>query len=149
MTKKKKEKVQGTEEEKGKKEGGGVGEKETKTGKTRKTRGPQWFQSMMRCDFEKEITEHSCGGALPTECPHGPRMKISLPRLDLLGEERWLISQRRRVWNLFLYGLLLGLICVGIQGVYIKLINHCQADDQIIDNIQRTVRAYSESGSDS
>ena len=35
--------------------------------------------------------------------------------------------------------LLLCLICLGIQGVYVKLINHCQAE----------MRAYSESRSDS
>ena len=56
-----------------------------------------------------------------------PRMRISLPRHDLLREERWPNSQRRRTLNLFLNGLLLGLICIGIQDMYIKLINHCQA----------------------
>ena len=45
---------------------------------------------------------------------------------DLLGEERWPISQRRRALSLFLSGLLLGLICIGIPGIYVKL-NHCQA----------------------
>ena len=75
-----------------------------------------------------------CGGALPAEpCPppptppaHPPRMRISLPRHDLLGEERYLISQRRRARSLFLNGLLLGLICIGIQDIYVKF-NHCQA----------------------
>ena len=38
-------------------------------------------------------------------------------------------------------------ICIGIQGIYGKLINHGQA--VIISNIQRTLRAYFESGSDS
>ena len=46
-------------------------------------------------------------------------MRISLPRHDLLGEERWLISERRRAKSLFLNGLLLGSICTGIQ---VKLI---------------------------
>ena len=64
------------------------------------------------------------GRALPTGPPHPPRMRISLPRHDLLGEERWPISQRRRAKSLFLNGLLLGSICKGIQ---VKLINHCQA----------------------
>ena len=65
------------------------------------------------------------GGALPTGPPHLypwlPRMRISLPRHDLLGKERWPISQRRRAKSLFLNGLLLGSVCTGIQ---IKLINH-------------------------
>ena len=56
--------------------------------------------------------------------PHLPRMKISLLRHDLLGEERWLISPRRRSKSLFLNGLLLGAIRTGIQ---VKLISHCQA----------------------
>ena len=88
-------------------------------------------------------------------------MRISLPRHDLVGEERWPISQRKRAWNLFLNGLLLGLICIGIQGVCVCVcvcvcIHICKAhqslsgrNDQIIDNIQRTLRAYSESGLDS
>ena len=52
------------------------------------------------------------------------QMRISLPRHDLLGGERWLISQRRRAKSFFLHGLLLGSICTEIQ---VKLINHCQA----------------------
>ena len=65
------------------------------------------------------------GGGLS---PQGPawllRRRISLPRHDLLGEERWPNSQRRRAKSLFLNGLLLGSFCTGIQ---VKLINHCQA----------------------
>ena len=66
------------------------------------------------------------GSALrpPPTPPWPPWMRISLPRHDLLGEERWPISQRRRAKSLFLNGLLLGSICTGIQ---VKLINHCQA----------------------
>ena len=59
---------------------------------------------------------------LPSCCP--PRMRISLPRHDLLEEERWPVSQRRRARSLFFNGLLLGSVCTGIQ---VKLINHCQA----------------------
>ena len=29
---------------------------------------------------------------------------------------------------LYLDRLLLGLICIGIQGIYVKLINHCQTE---------------------
>ena len=61
------------------------------------------------------------GGALSSGLP---QIRISLPRHELLGEERWPISQRRRAKSLFLNGLLLGSICSGIQ---VKLINHCQA----------------------
>ena len=66
----------------------------------------------------------TCEGAPPAEPPWPPQMRISLPRHDLLGEERWPISQRKRAKSLFLNGLLLGSICTGIQ---VKLISHCQA----------------------
>ena len=100
----------------------------------------------------KVLNVHSYRKFLPTSClvvvggglSAGPRqpplMRISLPRQDLLGEERWPISQRRRAKSLFLNGLLLGSICTGIQ---VKLINHCQA----VRIKQRILRAYSESGS--
>ena len=87
-------------------------------------------------------------GAQSAEPRHPPRMRISLPRHDLLGEERWPISQMRRARSLVLSGLLLGLICIGVQGIHI-----CKAqqslsgsNDQTIDNIQRTLRAYFEAG---
>ena len=61
----------------------------------------------------------------------------------LLVEEKWPISHRRMALSLFHNGLLLSLICIGIQGL--KLINHCPgSNDQTIDNIQRTVRVYYE-----
>ena len=64
------------------------------------------------------------GAAPPTRLLWAPWMRIRLPRHDLLGEGRWLISQRRRAKSLFLNGLLLSAICPGIQ---VKVINHCQA----------------------
>ena len=64
------------------------------------------------------------GAASPTRPLWAPWMRIPLPRHDLLGEGRWLISQRRRDKSLFLNGLLLSAICPGIQ---VKVINHCQA----------------------
>ena len=70
---------------------------------------------------------HSLGEALPTGPPFPPPplwMRISLLGQDLLGEERWPTSQRRRTKSLFLNGLLLGSFCTEIQ---VKLINHCQA----------------------
>ena len=47
--------------------------------------------------------------------------------------------------------LLLDLICIGIQGVYIRKAHQSLSgrNDQTIDNTQRTMRAYFESGSDS
>ena len=83
---------------------------------------------------------------MPTGPPPPPTwMRVSLPRPDLLGEERWLISQRRRARSLFLNVLLSGSICIGIQ---VKLIKSSLSgsEDQTIDNKQRTLRAYSESG---
>ena len=65
-----------------------------------------------------------CGAAPPAGPLWAPWMRVSLPRHDLLGEGRWLISQRRRAKSLFLNGLLLSAICPGIQ---VKVINHCQA----------------------
>ena len=64
-------------------------------------------------------------------------------------EERWPISQRRRAKSVFLNGLLLGLICIGIQGMYIytrKAQSLSGSNDQTIGNIQRTMRAYSDRG---
>ena len=64
------------------------------------------------------------GGPPAGPSPWPPRMRRSLSRHDLLGEERWPISQRRRTKSLFLNGLSLGSFCTRIQ---VKLINHCQA----------------------
>ena len=78
------------------------------------------------------------------------RMKMSLPRHDLLGEERLLISQRRKGQEPFSQWAFIGLnlhrnighICKTHQSL-------SDSKDQTIDNIQRTLRAYFESGSDS
>ena len=72
----------------------------------------------------KDYNKVMCGGDPPRGFPRPPWMRISLPRHDLLGEERWPISQRKRAKGLFLNGLLLGSVCAEIQ---VKLINHCQA----------------------
>ena len=82
----------------------------------------QWIIATFRCHWMDVW-----GGALPAGAPQPPRMKVSLPRHGLLGKEMWPISRRRRARNLFLNGLLMSLICIGIQGVHVKLINHCQA----------------------
>ena len=56
------------------------------------------------------------------------QMRVNLPRHDLLGEKRLTnLSEEKGLKHLFLNELLLGLVCTGIQGVYIKLISHCQA----------------------
>lgn len=41
----------------------------------------------------------------PTPLPWPSRVRISLPRCDLHGEERWLISEWREALNPFLNGL--------------------------------------------
>ena len=65
---------------------------------------PVWGQA-----FKVEIPISFRVGAVPTEAhPHPPWMRISLPRHDLLGEEIWPISQRRRALSQFLNGLSIG-----------------------------------------
>ena len=71
-------------------------------------------------------------------------MKISLPRHDLLGEERWPISKEKGQepvpqWAFIGFNLHrnTGKAHQSLAG----------SKDQIIDNKQRTLRAYSESGS--
>ena len=68
-----------------------------------------------------------CGGALPARPPWPPRMRISLPRHDLLGEERWpgCFSQGEKGPEPLSPGAFIRFIRIGIQ---IKLINHYQAE---------------------
>ena len=80
-----------------------------------------------------------CGGSA-----HRPWTRISLPRHDLLVEERWLNSQRRRARSLFLNGILLH----RNTGCIHKAQSLPGSKDQTMDNIQRTLRAYPESGSE-
>ena len=51
----------------------------------------------------------------PAELSQPPQMRINLPRHDLLGEERWPISQRRRALSLSLNGLFLSSACLGMH----------------------------------
>ena len=74
-------------------------------------------------------------------------MTISLPRHDLLGKERWPISQRKRAKSFFLQWAFIGLNLHRNIGKAHQSLSG--SNDQTIDNIQRTMRAYSESGSDS
>ena len=64
------------------------------------------------------------GGGSTRRTPPATRNENKSTKTDLLGDERWPISQRRKAKTLFLSGLLLGSICTGIQ---VKLISHCQA----------------------
>ena len=75
------------------------------------------------------------------------RMKISLSRHDLLGDERWLISQRRRARSLFLNGLFIGFNLHRNTGKAHQSLSGSK--DQTIDNKQRTLKAYAKSGPDS
>ena len=76
--------------------------------------------------------------------PQLPQMRISLPRHDLLGEERWPISQRRRAKSLFLNRLFIGFILHRNTGKAHQSLSGSK--DQTIDNKQRTLRAYSDQG---
>ena len=79
-------------------------------------------------NYEKSKTfSISVGELCPTEPSQLPQMRINLPRHDLLGEERWPLSLRGRALSTSFPGFLFGLVCLEIQGVYKKLINHCQA----------------------
>ena len=84
-------------------------------------------------------------GAPPTGSPWMPQMKISLPKHDLLGEERWLISQRRKGQEPFPQWAFIGFNLHRNTGKVHQSLSGSKA--QTIDNIQRTLRAYSESGS--
>ena len=71
-------------------------------------------------------------------------MRISLPKHDLLGEEKWPISQRRRA-KTFPQWAFIGFILHKNTGKAHQSLSGSR--DQTIDNKQRTLRAYSESGS--
>ena len=52
-------------------------------------------------------------------------MRINLPRHDLLGEERWPVSQRRKVLNIYVPAFLLTSAHTEIHSMHIKFINQC------------------------
>ena len=117
----------------------------------------QIFSVISRIEIFKHIKRgnvHISVGVLYPQIPPSTafsiQMKKNLLTHDLLGEERWPNSQRRRTRSLFLNGLLLGLFAYEYR-VYICKAHQSLSGskDQTIDNIQRTMRAYSESGSDS
>ena len=84
----------------------------------------------------------------PAELPQSPRMRISLPRQDLLGEERLAnLSEETGLepvsqWAFIGFNLHRNTGHKAHQSL-------SGSNDQGIDDIQRTMRAYSESGSDS
>ena len=71
-------------------------------------------------------------------------MRISLPRHDLLGEERWPISKEKGQ-EPFPQWAFIGFNLHRNTGKAHQSLSGCK--DQTIDNIQRTLRAYSGSGS--
>ena len=72
-------------------------------------------------------------------------MRISLLRQDLLGEERWLISKENGQ-EPFPQWVFIGFKLHRNTGHICKAQSLSGSNDQIIDNIQRTLRAYFESG---
>ena len=87
-------------------------------------------------------------GALPTGVPLPPWMRISLPRHDLLGEERWPADlSKEKGQEPFPHWAFIGFSLHRNTGKAHQSLSG--SEDQILDNKQRTLRAYSESGSDS
>ena len=100
------------------------------------------------CDVHGDIDWGEGSTCRAPPHPGLPWMRISLPRYDLLREERWPVSQRRRALSLFLNGLSGFNLHRNTERIC-KAQSLSGSKDQTIDNIQRTMRAYSESGSDS
>ena len=89
----------------------------------------------------------SVKGAPPAEPSQLPRMRISLPRHDLLGEERLTSISEEKVLEPVPQWAFIGFNLHRNTGKAHQSLSG--SNDQTIDNIQRTMRAYSESGSDS
>ena len=91
-----------------------------------------------------------CGGSPPADLPWLPWMRISLPRHDLLREERLTsLSEEKTLepvsqWSFIGFSLHRNMGCIHTSPQSLL-----GSNDQTIDNIQRTMRAYLESGSDS
>ena len=91
----------------------------------------------------------SSGGLCPQSSPGPPQTRIILPKHDLLGEEMLTsLSEEKGLdpvpqWAFIGFSLHrnTGHICKAHQSLSVS-------NDQTIDNIQRTMRVYSESGSD-
>ena len=75
-----------------------------------------------------------------------PQMRINRPRHDLFGEEKWPISKEKGQ-EPFPQWAFTGFILHSNTGKAHQSLSGSK--DQTIGNIQRTLRAYSESGSDS
>ena len=91
------------------------------------------------------LKSNLCQGALLAEAPCPPQMRISLPRLDLLGEKRWPISQKEKDQEPFPQWAFIGFNLHRNTGKAHQSLSGSK--DQIIDNEQRILRAYSELGS--
>ena len=77
-------------------------------------------------------------GAPPTELPWPPRMRISLPRPDLLGVERLAsLSEEKTLQPLSQWAFIEFSLHRNAGHIYVKLINHLTgSNDQEIDNTQ-------------
>ena len=82
------------------------------------------------------------GGLHPQGPPCLPWMRISLPRHDLLGEERWPMEKGQEPVPQWAF---IGFSLHRNTGKGHQSLSGC--NNQTIDNIQRIMRAYSESGS--
>ena len=54
-------------------------------------------------------------------------MRISLPRHDVLGEERLASLSEEKGLKPLSHWAFIGFSCIGIQDLYVNLISHCQA----------------------
>ena len=89
------------------------------------------------------------GELYPTEPSWPPRMRINLPRHDLLGEERLTNLSEKDLKPLSQWAFIGFSLHKNTECIHKPHQSLSGSNDQTIDNIQRTMRAYSESGSDS
>ena len=88
-------------------------------------------------------------GLHPAELPWPLWMRISLPRYDLLGEKRLTsLSEENGLKPLSQWAFIGFSLHRNTGHMYKAHQSLSCSNDQGIDNIQRTIRAYSESGSD-
>ena len=88
------------------------------------------------------------GGLRVQSSPRSLRMRISLPRHDLLGEKRLTSLSEEKGFELLSQCAFIGLSLLRNTGCIHKAHQSLSGStDQGIDNIQRIIRAYSESES--
>ena len=83
----------------------------------------EYYAKWIKPGGERQIYDHTCRGAL-SQPPVHHGWRISLPRHDLLGEERWLLLSKEKGPEPFPLWAFIRFISTGIQ---MKLTNHCQA----------------------